>query len=229
MSAQTHGDPPSWVQADPACRHAWQHDSAWRKLARVCLPAVGRPAGDGGTVGDDLLWKARRAYAAQQREQARAGPSGPGCAQAHAPACPCARCRRERGERPLPTATQQRQRRRGDHAVVPADMEHRAQERISLDRRVSWVRLADALRDGHGKITTCDVRPEFLGYLDGLLRKGLLEQLWQSHPHLARAFTGCAVERRTQEDLAREEGVTHQAISYRVKRARALLRQAATS
>jgi DNA-directed RNA polymerase specialized sigma24 family protein len=96
---------------------------------------------------------------------------------------------------------------------------------LSAEDRVRWTRVVDALRDERGKITSCHLRPEWLSYLDSLLRKDALEALWSAHPHLARAFCGCALDGRTQDSLADAEGVSRSTISRRIAQARTFLAQ----
>jgi DNA-directed RNA polymerase specialized sigma24 family protein len=224
--SSTQTDAPSWVQADAACRQAWGRDRQWRKAARCALAPTGRAPGDGGTTGDVLLreaWRRARSSSASKDILPAAGRSG---AQHHAQECICPTCCKARGQY-VPTLRQLQERRKrrigaavGQIGYEPGDAEGWL---LTEHDAVRWARVVDALRDARDKITHCDLRPEWLAHLDKLLRTDALEQLWQNHPHLARAFTGCALDGRTQDDVARAEGCARSTISRRVKEAKDFL------
>jgi ECF sigma factor len=229
QSAPTQTDAPSWVQSDAACRRAWEHDAAWRRAARTAAPPTGRKPGDGGTTGDALRLVAAQQQARRKREKdEQRKQQDKALLWHHAAECVCPTCRKARGEY-VPTLLQFQERRKrrigcaaGQIGYEPGDAQG---WRLTEQPEVRWTRVVDALRDVRGHVTFCQLRPDWLGHLDKLLRTDALEQLWQAHPHLARAFCGCALDGRTQDDVARAEGCARSTISRRLKEARDFLAQ----
>lgn len=166
------------------------------------------------------------------RQQGVAQSAGKGDLVPHVARCACAACeeRRKKTVRRGVTATEKRLRDYQDGHPHP---EHKACWVATAHALAAYMALHDVNKFKNRKVTSLQLRPQFISYLDaeagehdldpGRLYEALIV-MRQVHPLRARIVESCVCERRTQDDVGTQEHMSHQAVGQNLEAGLDLLR-----